>query len=46
MSPKKIGQGAKCHTPLPNENANQPYFVLEIIEDENAKEHTVTLFVN
>ena len=46
MRPNKIGQVAKFHTPLPDENANQLNVVLEIIEDENAKEHTVTLSVN
>jgi hypothetical protein len=34
MRPNKIGQVAKFHTPLPNENPNQLYVVLEIIEDD------------
>jgi len=34
MRPKKIGQVAKFHTPLPDENPNQLYVVLEIIEDD------------
>ena len=33
MRPNKIGQVAKFHTPLPDENPNQLYVVLEIIED-------------
>lgn len=33
MKPNKIGQVAKFHTPLPDENPNQLYVVLEIIED-------------
>ena len=33
MIPNKIGQVAKFHTPLPDENPNQLYVVLEIIED-------------
>jgi hypothetical protein len=32
MRPNKIGQVAKFHTLLPNENPNQFYVVLEIIE--------------
>jgi hypothetical protein len=46
MRPNKIGQVAKFHTPLPGKNANQLYVVLDIIEDVNGKEHTVTLCVN
>ena len=34
MRPNKIGQVAKFHTPLPDENPNQLYVVLEIIEDD------------
>ena len=34
MIPNKIGQVAKFHTPLPDENPNQLYVVLEIIEDD------------
>ena len=34
MKPNKIGQVAKFHTPLPDENPNQLYVVLEIIEDD------------
>ncbi len=34
MIPTKIGQIAKFHTPLPDENPNQIYVVLEIIEDD------------
>ncbi len=34
MKPNKIGQIAKFHTPLPDENPSQLYVVLEIIEDE------------
>lgn len=34
MRPNKIGQVAKFHTPLPDENLNQLYVVLEIIEDD------------
>lgn len=34
MRPIKIGQVAKFHTPLPDENPNQLYVVLEIIEDD------------
>ncbi len=33
MKPNKIGQVAKFHTPLPDENPEQLYVVLEIIED-------------
>ncbi len=33
MRPNKIGQVAKFHTPLPDENPNQLYVVLEIKED-------------
>lgn len=33
MRPNKIGQLTKFHTPLPDENPNQLYIVLEIIED-------------
>lgn len=33
MRPNKIGQIAKFHTPLPNENPDQLYLVLEIKED-------------
>ncbi len=33
MRPNKIGQVAKFHTPLPDENPNQRYVVLEIKED-------------
>jgi hypothetical protein len=32
MTPNKTGQVAKFHTPLPDENPNQIYVVLEIIE--------------
>ena len=34
MTPNKTGQVAKFHTPLPDENPNQIYVVLEIIEDD------------
>ena len=34
MKPNKIEHVAKFHTPLPHENPNQVYDVLEIIEDE------------
>ena len=34
MRPNIIGQVAKFHTPLPDENPNQLYVVLEIIEDD------------
>jgi hypothetical protein len=34
MRSNKIEQVAKFHTPLPNENPNQLYVVLEIIEDD------------
>lgn len=34
MRPNKTGQIAKFHTPLPDENPNQIYVVLEIIEDD------------
>ena len=34
MRPNKIGQVAKFHTPLADENPNQLYVVLEIIEDD------------
>ena len=34
MRPNKIGQVAKFHTPLPDENPDQLYVVLEIIEDD------------
>ena len=34
MIPNKKGQIAKFHTPLPDENPNQLYIVLEVIEDE------------
>ena len=34
MRPNKIGQVAKFHKPLPEENSNQLYVVLEIIEDD------------
>jgi hypothetical protein len=33
MGPNKRGQVAKFHTPLPDENPNQLYVVLEIEED-------------
>jgi hypothetical protein len=33
MRPNKIGQLAKFHTPLPDENPDQLYVVLEIMED-------------
>ena len=33
MRPNKSGQVAKFHTPLPDENPNQLYVVLEIKED-------------
>jgi hypothetical protein len=34
MRPNKIGQVAKFHTPLPDENPDQLYVVLEIKEDD------------
>ena len=34
MRPNKIGQIAKFHTRLPDENLNQLYVVLEIIEED------------
>ncbi len=33
MKPKKIGEVVKFHTPLPEENPDQLYVVLELIED-------------
>lgn len=33
MKPNNIGQVAKFHTPLPDEDPNQLYLVTEIIED-------------
>ncbi len=33
MKPNKIGQVAKFHSPLPDENPNQLYVVLDIFED-------------
>ena len=33
MRPNKIGQIAKFHTPLPDEDPDQLYVVLEVIED-------------
>jgi hypothetical protein len=33
MKPEKIGQVARFHTPLPDENPDQLYVVLEIIDD-------------
>lgn len=35
MTPSKIGQVVKFHTPLPDENPDQLYVVLEIKEDGN-----------
>lgn len=35
MKPNKAGQIVKFHTPLPNENPNQLYVVLELIEDDD-----------
>lgn len=34
MKPNKTGQVAKFHTPLPDEDPNQIYVVLEIIQDD------------
>jgi hypothetical protein len=34
MRPNKIGQVARFHTPLPDENTDQLYVVLEIKEDD------------
>jgi len=34
MRPNKIGQVAKFHIPLPDENPNQLYVVIEIIEED------------
>jgi hypothetical protein len=34
MRPNKIGQVSKFHTPLPDENPDQLYVVLEIKEDD------------
>jgi hypothetical protein len=34
MRPNKTGQVAKFHTPLPDENPNQIYVVLQITEDD------------
>lgn len=34
MTPNKTGQVAKFHTPLPDEDPNQIYVVLEIIQDD------------
>lgn len=34
MRPNKIGQVARFHTPLPDENPDQLYVVLEIKEDD------------
>lgn len=33
MKPNKIGQVAKFHTPLPDEDPNQLYVITEIIGD-------------
>lgn len=33
MKPYKTGQIAKFHTPLPDEDSNQLYVILDIIED-------------
>ena len=46
MRPNKKGQIAKFHAPLPVENPEQLYVVIEVIEDENGKEHIGTLFAN
>jgi transcription antitermination factor NusG len=35
MRPNKKGQIAKFHTPLPDENPEQLYVVLEVIEDDD-----------
>lgn len=34
MKPTKQGQIAKFHTPLPDENPDQLYVILEVIEDD------------
>jgi len=34
MRPNKKGQIAKLHTPLPGENHEQLYVVIEVIEDD------------
>lgn len=34
MRPNKIGQIVRFHTPLPDENPNQLYVVLEVVEDD------------
>jgi len=36
MRPNKKGQIAKFHTPLPDENPEQLYVVLEVIEDDDS----------
>jgi hypothetical protein len=35
MRPNKKGQIAKFHTPLPDENPEQLYVVLELVEDDD-----------
>jgi len=37
MKPNKIGQIVKFHTPLPDENPDQLYVVLEIIKNERPR---------
>ena len=36
MKPTKVGQVAKFHTPLPDENPNQLYVILEIKGDDDS----------
>jgi hypothetical protein len=44
MKPNKIGQVVKFHTPLPDENPNQLFVVLEIFEDvERPRAHIKAL---
>jgi hypothetical protein len=44
MKPTKIGQVAKFNTPLPDENPNQLYVVLEIIEDDERPRANIKAF--
>lgn len=43
MRPNKPGQVAKFYTPLPDENPDQLYVVLEIKEDVERQEQTLKL---
>lgn len=44
MRPNKIGQASKFHTPLIDENPNQCYVVLEIIEDDERSRGDIKAF--